>query len=94
MINYQELALKMQGKSVQTKNLTIRPFRNSDEDGLFALFHDENTMRMDGDFPFLEKNNEFKNYEYCYEKAGKFKDITDLQEKVVKQFSEITKYLS
>jgi hypothetical protein len=60
MINYQELALKMQGKSVQTKNLTIRPFRNSDEDGLFALFHDENTMRMDGDFPFYEKNNEFK----------------------------------
>lgn len=59
MTNYEELAEKIKEISIQTKRLLIRPFCDHDEDGLFELFHDENTMRMDADFPIIDKNDEF-----------------------------------
>ena len=42
---------------------------------------------------FLENNKEFSNYDYCYTKKGTFDRITNLQEKIIKQVSEIRKCL-
>lgn len=58
-MDYCELANRIKEKTVRTERLLIRPYRDRDEDGLLALFHDGNTMRMDGDRPILEKNAEF-----------------------------------
>lgn len=58
-MKYSELAKKLETATSETRNLIVRPFRNSDEDGLLELFRDQNTMRMDGDTPILEKNDEF-----------------------------------
>ena len=49
----------LKAKNIKTEHLIIRPYSDRDEDGLLELFHDENTMRMDGDKPILEKNEEF-----------------------------------
>ena len=58
-MNDHELALKLKTKTLRTARLIIRPFCDTDEDGLLELFRDENTMRMDGDCPIPEKNTEF-----------------------------------
>ena len=58
-MKYSELAKKLETATSETRNLIVRPFRNSDEDGLLELFRDQNTMHMDGDTPILEKNDEF-----------------------------------
>lgn len=58
-MKYSELAKMLKATNCETKNLIVRPFRDSDEDGLLELFRDQNTMRMDGDIPILEKNDEF-----------------------------------
>jgi hypothetical protein len=42
---------------------------------------------------YLENNKDFINYEDSYERIGKYNEITDLQNKIVKQFKEISKYL-
>ena len=57
--NYSQLAKRIKTTSCITGRLIVRPYQDCDEDGLFELFHDENTMRMDGDKPILEKNEEF-----------------------------------
>ena len=59
-MNYNELKSTIKEKIWETNRLSVCPFRSEDEDGLFELFQDENTMRMDGDTPLLEKNEEFK----------------------------------
>lgn len=53
-------AVKIQPIRLSTERLILRPYRDPDEDGLFALFHDAYTMRMDGDSPITEKNAEFR----------------------------------
>lgn len=58
-MNYSKLAERLKKSSRETKHLIVRPYQDCDEDGLFELFHDEDTMRMDGDKPILEKNEEF-----------------------------------
>ena len=58
-MNYTELCRKAKTETRETEHLILRPFRDEDEDGLLELFHDENTMRMDGDNPIFEKNDEF-----------------------------------
>ncbi len=58
-MNYEELYRKAKTEIRETEHLIVRPFRNTDEDGLLELFHDEDTMRMDGDYPIFEKNDEF-----------------------------------
>lgn len=58
-MKYSELAEKLKSEVCKTAHLTIRPYQDCDEDGLFELFHDEYTMRMDGDKPIFEKNEEF-----------------------------------
>ena len=58
-MNDHELARKLKTKTCRTERLILRPFCDADEDGLLELFRDENTMRMDGDCPILEKNAEF-----------------------------------
>ena len=58
-MNDHEFAQKLKTKTRETERLIIRPFRDTDEDGLLELFRDESTMRMDGDRPILEKNAEF-----------------------------------
>ena len=44
-------------------------------------------------FDYLENNKEFSNNKCCYTKKGTFDGIDDLQEKIIKQFSEISKCL-
>ncbi len=56
---YSMLSEKLRTKRIRTDRLLIRSYEDRDEDGLLELFHDENTMRMDGDKPILEKNEEF-----------------------------------
>ena len=58
-MTYQALAQRIKAKTYRTERLILRPFCDADEDGLLELFHDENTMRMDGDCPIREKNSEF-----------------------------------
>ena len=58
-LKYAELAKKLKTKVCDTEHLLVRPYQDSDADGLFELFHDKNTMRMDGDLPIMEKNEEF-----------------------------------
>ena len=58
-LKYAELAKKLKTKVCETELLLVRPYQDSDADGLFELFHDKNTMRMDGDLPIMEKNEEF-----------------------------------
>lgn len=58
-VNYAQLAERLKATSRETKHLIVRSYRDCGENGLFELFHDENTMRMDGDKPILEKNEEF-----------------------------------
>lgn len=58
-MHYDELAQRIKAKTRRTERLILRPFCDTDVDGLLELFHDENTMRMDGDRPILEKNQEF-----------------------------------
>ena len=58
-MNYSQLAKGLNTISRETDHLLVRPYCDCDEDGLFELFHDEDTMRMDGDKPILEKNEEF-----------------------------------
>ena len=58
-MKYSELAERLKSTTCKTERLFIRHYYEKDEDGLFELFHDENTMRMDGDLPILEKNGEF-----------------------------------
>ena len=60
-INYSQLTERLKTASRETDHLTIRHYCDRDEEGLllFKLFHDETTMRMDGDKPILEKNEEF-----------------------------------
>ena len=58
-LKYAELAVTFKTKICETERLLVRPYQDSDEDGLLELFRDENTMRMDGDLPILEKNEEF-----------------------------------
>ena len=58
-MDYQELGRMIKTKTLRTERLILRPFCDRDEDGLLELFRDENTMRMDGDRPILEKNGEF-----------------------------------
>ncbi len=58
-MNYQEITQKLKTKTCRTERLVLRPFCDTDEDGLLELFRDENTMRMDGDRPIFEKNKEF-----------------------------------
>ena len=43
---------------------------------------------------YLESNKKFSKYDEQYETTGTFEGIDDLQEKIMKQFSEICKYLS
>ena len=58
-MNYDKLSQRIKTRTYSTTHLTLRPFCAADEAGLFELFHDENTMRMDGDRPILEKKEEF-----------------------------------
>ncbi|WP_196805386.1 GNAT family N-acetyltransferase [Butyrivibrio sp. NC3005] len=58
-MKYAELAATFKTKICETERLLVRPYQDSDEDGLLELFRDENTMRMDGDLSILEKNEEF-----------------------------------
>lgn len=58
-MNDHELAQKLKTKTCETERLIIRPFCDTDEEGLLELFRDESTMRMDGDRPIPEKNAEF-----------------------------------
>ena len=58
-MDYQELGRMIKTKTLRTERLILRPFCDRDEEGLLELFRDENTMRMDGDRPILEKNGEF-----------------------------------
>ena len=58
-MRYDELAQSIKAKTCRTERMILRPFCDADADGLLELFHDENTMRMDGDRPILEKNEEF-----------------------------------
>ena len=59
-MEYSELAVKLKNRIIETERLIIRPYSEKDEDGLLELFHDEQTMYMDGDRPILEKNAEFR----------------------------------
>lgn len=59
MLFYERLKDSLSGSVFETPRLRIREFRDSDEEGLFTLFHDDYTMSMDGDVPILEKNGEF-----------------------------------
>lgn len=59
-MDYKELGQKIKAKTYRTEHLILRPFCDTDEDGLLELFRDENTMRMDGDHPIHEKNEEFR----------------------------------
>ena len=59
-MNYNELKQMTKEKTWETNSLTVSSFKDEDEEGLFELFHDENTMGMDGDTPILEKNDEFR----------------------------------
>lgn len=56
---YERLKTSLSGLRFESPRLRIREFQNSDEEGLFTLFHDDYTMLMDGDLPILEKNDEF-----------------------------------
>ena len=47
-LKYAELAATFKTKICETERLLVRPYQDSDEDGLLELFRDENTMRMDG----------------------------------------------
>ena len=58
-MDYKELSRKLQTGMRETERMILRPFCDQDEDGLFELFQDANTMRMDGDCPIHEKNEEF-----------------------------------
>lgn len=59
-MDYKELGQKIKAKTYRTEHLILRSFCDTDEDGLLELFRDENTMRMDGDHPIYEKNEEFR----------------------------------
>lgn len=45
-------------------------------------------------FDYLENNKKIKKFEESYERREKYNGITELQEKILKQFTEIKKYLA
>lgn len=45
-------------------------------------------------FDYLENNKKFKKFEESYERKEKYNGITELQEKILKLFTEIKKYLA
>lgn len=45
-------------------------------------------------FHYLENNKKFKKFEESYDRREKYNGITELQEKILKQFTEIKKYLA
>ena len=58
-MDYTELGRRIKASTCKTEHLVVRPYCEKDEDGLFELFQDEQTMYMDGDRPIFEKNAEF-----------------------------------
>jgi hypothetical protein len=45
-------------------------------------------------FNYLENSKEFEKFGESYERREKYNGITELQEKILKQFTEIKKYLA